>query len=119
LFVDGRRDNGFILAVDDRRYRLTGLDDGEVAIYTDQGDSIVIRRGGTIEINAATEVQVTSPLATFSGNATFAGNVTVSGTLTATTDVIGGGKSLKTHTHSAGSLVTGSTPVTGISGAPL
>lgn len=62
LFVGGRRDHGLVLAVDDRRYRLVGLQQGEVAMYTDQGDSIKIKRGGDIEISAATKVHVTSPL---------------------------------------------------------
>jgi hypothetical protein len=34
-----------------------------------------------------------------SGTIAITGDVTVTGTLTATTDVVGGGKSLKTHTH--------------------
>lgn len=115
MFVGGRRDHGLVVAVDDRRYRLTGLQDGEVAIYTDQGDKIVIKRGGDIEVTAATKVKITAPLVEMTGN------LNVSGTVTATTDVVGGGKSLKNHTHAAGTLVapSGGGPVTGTSGGPL
>lgn len=68
LFVGGRRDHGLVLAVDDRRYRLKGLEGGEVALYTDEGDSIVLRRGGTVEVTAATKVVVAAPLVELAGN---------------------------------------------------
>ncbi len=60
--------------------------------------------------------------AEFKKNGTLAitGNVTVTGTLTATVDCIGGGKSLKSHTHSGTSLLVDMTParVTGSTGTP-
>jgi len=46
-----------IVADDDSRYRVA-LAEGEVALYTDQGDKIHIKRGGTIEIVAATKVSI-------------------------------------------------------------
>lgn len=61
LFPGGTRDHGLILAVDDRRYRLTGLQGGEVALYTDEGDKIVLKRGGIIEMTAATKVRMVTP----------------------------------------------------------
>lgn len=61
LFVGGRRDHGLVVAVDDRRYRLKGLAEGEVAIYTDEGDYVHIKRGGTIEVKAATKAVVDAP----------------------------------------------------------
>lgn len=68
LFVGGERDHGFVVAVDDRRYRLTGLQNGEVALYTDEGDKVVLKRGGTIEVTAATKVVVDAPLVELAGN---------------------------------------------------
>lgn len=50
-------------------------------------------------------VAITAP-----GGVTIEGDVSITGTLTASEDVLGGGKSLKTHTHggvSAGSSLTG------------
>lgn len=88
LHVDGRRDHSIAIVVEDRRYRLTGLAGGEVAMFDQTGTSIVLKANGDVEI------------APSSGTSRFTGNVTVSGTLTATTDVVGGGKSLKNHTHS-------------------
>jgi len=75
LFVGGNRDHGLCIAVDDRRYRLTGLADGEVAIYTDEGDKIHLKRGREIEvttttmtIHASTECFFDTPLARFAGD---------------------------------------------------
>jgi phage baseplate assembly protein V len=52
VFVGGNRDHGVVIAVDDRRYRLKNLAEGEVAIYTDEGDKIHLKRGRKIEITA-------------------------------------------------------------------
>lgn len=68
VFVGGRREHGIAVAVDDRRCRLSGLEQGEVAVYTDQGDKVVIRRGGTIEVTASTKVVVTTPVVELAGN---------------------------------------------------
>ncbi|MHC1701807.1 MAG: phage baseplate assembly protein V [Humidesulfovibrio sp.] len=54
LFLGADRAHGVIIAMDDRRYRLKGLEGGEVALYSldDQeahGHRIVLKRGGVIE----------------------------------------------------------------------
>lgn len=79
VFVGGNRDHGLVIKIDDRRYRLKALQPGEVAMYTDEGDKIHIKRGGTIAVQAATEVEVTAPLASFSGNVTVDGTLVVDG----------------------------------------
>ncbi|MDP1681093.1 MAG: phage baseplate assembly protein V [Burkholderiales bacterium] len=68
LSIGGDRDHGAVIAVDDRRYRIKGLQSGEVAIYTDEGDSIVLKRGRLVEvntqtfrINASTLVEINTP----------------------------------------------------------
>jgi phage baseplate assembly protein V len=53
LFLGGNRDHGIAIAVDDRRYRLKGLESGEVAIYTDEGDSVALKRDHKITVEAA------------------------------------------------------------------
>lgn len=53
LFPGGRRDVGYVLAVDDRRYRLTGLATGEVALYSKSGASVVLKADGSVEVNPA------------------------------------------------------------------
>ncbi|WP_052494007.1 phage baseplate assembly protein V [Nitrosospira sp. NpAV] len=68
VFIDGNRDHGIAIRVDDRRYRLKGLQPGEVAIYTDQGDKIVMQRGGVIEVTASTKVRMVTPLLEVTGD---------------------------------------------------
>jgi phage baseplate assembly protein V len=46
LCANGVRDGAMVLAVEDQRYRLTGLADGEVALYDDQGQAVILARNG-------------------------------------------------------------------------
>jgi len=59
VFPSGLRDHGIIIAVDDRTFRLKGLEAGEVAVYTDEGDKIHFKRGNIIDIIAAETVNIT------------------------------------------------------------
>lgn len=95
LFVGGRRDHGLAVAVDDRRYRLTGLADGEVAVYDQTGSKIVLKANGDVEI------------------------VPSSGFVIVTGDVQADGVSLKAHTHAAGTLTNSGGSVTGTTGGPV
>ncbi|WP_334469896.1 phage baseplate assembly protein V [Arsenophonus sp. PmNCSU2021_1] len=54
LFLAGDRSHGIVISVADRRYRIKGLKSGEVAIYTDEGDSIMLKRGRLIEATTET-----------------------------------------------------------------
>lgn len=54
LFVGGRRDVGYVVALDDRRYRVKGLAQGEVALYNKAGASVVLKADGSVEVNPAT-----------------------------------------------------------------
>lgn len=47
----GNRQSLVILATDDKRYRIK-LKNGEVALYTDEGDSIHFKRGNKLEIKS-------------------------------------------------------------------
>ena len=49
----GNREALVIFATDDKRYR-TKLENGEVALYTDEGDAIHFRRGNKLEIKTNT-----------------------------------------------------------------
>lgn len=60
LALGGNTDHGAIIAVDDRRYRLTGLAAGEVAIYDDQGQVIHLKRDGHIHIYGCNQLTVTA-----------------------------------------------------------
>jgi phage baseplate assembly protein V len=69
--IDGNRDHGVVIAVDDKRYRLKGLAGGEVAMYTDQGDKIHIKRGGTILVEASTKIELSAPSVEIGDGSTF------------------------------------------------
>ena len=76
IFVGGNRDHGIIVATEDRRFRLKDLAPGEVALYTDEGDKIHFKRGGTIRIEAATKVIIDSPLVKVLGDLEVTGDIT-------------------------------------------
>lgn len=60
--LGGTRNRSVLIACEDRRYRLTGLAEGEVALYDDLGSKIVLKRGNIIEVTAAAKLRVASPL---------------------------------------------------------
>ena len=80
--LGGQRDHCLVLQAADRRYRLRTLEKGEVALYTDEGSSIILRRGGVIAIKAQ-------------GGLELEGDLHVSGEITATGDVADGAGSLQ------------------------
>lgn len=75
----GARDHVLVIAVDDRRYRLRSLAQGEVALYTDEGDRIHLQRGGIVRVQAATKVIVDAPTVQMTGDLAVGGNVTAGG----------------------------------------
>lgn len=68
LALGGRGDHALVVVVDDRRYRLHGLESGEVALYTDEGDKIHLKRGGAIEVTASAEIKLAAPRVILSGD---------------------------------------------------
>jgi phage baseplate assembly protein V len=89
VFFGGGRDHGIILACDDRTFRIRGLGEGEVAIYSDEGDTIILKRNNvmevttkTLNVKAETVVNLQSPSVTIAGVDGAAGSVTVTGNLT-------------------------------------
>jgi len=59
--VGGSRGHLVAVAVDDRRHRMKGLSTGEVALYTDEGDYIHMKRGRIVEVTAGAAIKVTAP----------------------------------------------------------
>ncbi|KMQ72829.1 phage baseplate assembly protein V [Marinobacter subterrani] len=59
--VGGARGHLVALVASDRRYRRKGLAEGEVALYTDEGDELVFARGRVVRLNAGNAVEVTAP----------------------------------------------------------
>ena len=86
LSIGGSRDHVVVVADGDRRYRLKGLADGEVAIYDDLGQAVHLKRSG-IEVYGTEKVTVTAPETEFTGNVLIGGNATVEGNITVTGNV--------------------------------
>jgi phage gp45-like len=94
VFLGGNRSQGIIIAVDDRRYRLAGLEAGEVAVYDDLGNKIELKRD-RIKITAETLLDIVAPDVNIAGRVTINGNVETTGTLKNNAKNVG-----STHTHS-------------------
>lgn len=68
LPIGGRTAHGIIIATEHGNYRLKNLLSGEVALYTDEGDSIILKRGRIMEVtthtfrvNATTAIELNAP----------------------------------------------------------
>lgn len=61
LAMGGLRSHVIVIACEDRRYRLTSMESGEVALYDDRGQIVKLTRSG-IEIVSPDEVKVTAPV---------------------------------------------------------
>ncbi len=57
----GLRSHAVAIRVEDRRYRLTGLQTGEVALYDDLGNVVLLGRD-RIHVTAVSEARVEAPL---------------------------------------------------------
>ncbi len=55
--IGGASDHQVIIACDDRRYRLRGLEAGEVALYDDQEQVVILSRDG-VEIRTPHEIRL-------------------------------------------------------------
>lgn len=104
--IGGNREQGIVLVVDDRRYRIP-LEAGEVAMYDDLGNKIELLRD-MIKVTAVQRVEVEAPTIKIIGNLEVVGNITTTGTIT------NNGKHVdSTHQHSGVTAGSGST------GAPI
>ncbi|KVF26294.1 hypothetical protein WJ07_08575 [Burkholderia vietnamiensis] len=68
-FLGGDSSHGVALVVADRRFRPLNLKPGEVAIFTNEGDSLILRNGriaelttGTFRVNASEKIELNSPI---------------------------------------------------------
>jgi phage baseplate assembly protein V len=93
IFPGGDRSAGVVVALDNRGSRMTGLALGEVAVYSDEGDSIVLGLNRVIEIttrrlviNAVETVEINAPHADgvriIAPQLRVEGDVNVTGTVT-------------------------------------
>ncbi|CDH05328.1 phage baseplate assembly protein V [Xenorhabdus bovienii] len=90
LPLNGRTSHAIVIATENGAYRLAGLKTGEVAVYTDEGAKIVLKRGRLIEVdcdtyrvncqafevNAAIKADFNTPLVTISEQLTVMAQIT-------------------------------------------
>jgi phage baseplate assembly protein V len=110
--VGGRTAQSVVIASELGSVRIQLGAAGETVIYSQWGDRVHLRQDRSILIQAASQVNVQAPLATFSGNVQVAGNVQIAGNLSVTGTstgtgaatfsggVTGAGVTLQAHVHS-------------------
>lgn len=124
--VGGRTSHCVVIATEHGTYRLKALKTGEVALYTDEGDSIVLSRGRvidittkTLNIKAETEVNIDTPTVNVKHQLNVAekltgeGGMSMSGgegaqidTLIVGNDAVIAGKSFNGHRHPETGTIT-------------
>jgi len=95
--VGGSSQHAVVVASEDGRYRLT-LDKGEVALYTDEGDKVHLKRGRVIEVEtdtlimkAAKKVSIQTPLLETDATVTIEKGLAVRGNIVTTGSIGVGG----------------------------
>ncbi|HQR98320.1 MAG: phage baseplate assembly protein V [Burkholderiaceae bacterium] len=108
LAIGGSTGHTVIINVDDRRYRVKGLPNGEVVVYDDLGHKVHLTRAGIVIDGAGQDIRfINTPTVRVEAN------LHVTGAITAVGNVTGAGISLQGHVHGgvqAGAAQTG-TPV--------
>ena len=79
-FNGGNREQGIVLVIDDRRYRIPLLA-GEVAIYDDLGNKVELLRE-MVKVTAVQHVEVVAPTIKLIGDLEVIGNIITTGTIT-------------------------------------
>jgi phage baseplate assembly protein V len=54
LPMGGKTGHGIVIATEHGTYRLKNLQPGEVALYSDEGDSVILKRGRVMEVTTQT-----------------------------------------------------------------
>ena len=97
-FVAGNREQGIVLVVDDRRFRVQ-LEAGEVAIYDDLGNSVKLLRD-MLKITAVQHCELEAPTTKIVSDVTIEGSLTVVGNVATTGTFTNNGKNISsTHAH--------------------
>lgn len=98
--VGGSSQHAVVVASEDGRYRLT-LKNGEVALYTDEGDKVHLKRGrviavetDTLTVKAITKVSFDTPLLETNGMVTIEKGLAVKGNIVTTSSIGAGGNIL-------------------------
>jgi phage baseplate assembly protein V len=99
LFFGGDSDHGMVLTWLDKTYRPRHLKAGEVALYSQHGQMMLLDKDGRVSINDKAGSMVVMDGVGGISLSPAGGIVTVNGALHATGDVKAGAISLQNHTH--------------------
>jgi len=107
--IGGNSSHCVVVASEDGRYRLK-LQDGEVSLYTDEGDYVHMKRGRVIELvtdelvfKVKNKVRVDTPLVEISGNLHVVGSIKADGEIEDHTRSIQGDRDIyNQHDHGGG-----------------
>lgn len=77
-FLGGSREQGVVIAMENRQFRLTGLEAGEVAIHDDLGNVVLLGRE-ELSVTAVTRARVIAPSIELVGDTNVVGRFTVNG----------------------------------------
>ncbi len=101
VFLNGNREKGIVLAVDDRRYRLS-LEPGEVALYDDLGNKVELLRD-MLRVTAVQHLEAVAPTMKIVADVELEGKLSVTGDVAITGALRNNGKFVgSTHTHANG-----------------
>ncbi|WP_449106691.1 phage baseplate assembly protein V [Pseudomonas mohnii] len=110
VFLGGNREKGIVLAVDDRRYRLS-LQPGEVALYDDLGNKVELLRE-MLKVTAVQHLEAIAPTMKIAADVSIEGSLSVSGDVSTTGDLRNNGKLVGSfHTHAGVTVGLGNTGV--------
>ena len=107
LASEGDPERSVVVVCHDRRYRLTGLEAGEVALHDDSSSKVHLRRDGKIDIACSQRVRIEAPLVETTQDLIVRGDVMAQGEVFAA----GGGAGAPTvglfsHQHNETQAVT-------------
>lgn len=79
LPLGGKTSHGIIIATEHGNLRLKNLASGEVALYNQWGDQIILKKNRRMQVISSVAVDINTPVTTMSGNLEVAGNIVAQG----------------------------------------
>jgi phage baseplate assembly protein V len=109
VFTGGNRDNGVVIATDDRRYRPSDLAEGDTCLYNAYGTRVILKNAdGSVEVITDSELKVNAPLVNILSDEINLGNGTLEKLIKGETFQT----YFNTHTHTGNLGAPTSPPIT-------
>lgn len=85
--LGGSSDHCVVINMGARKFRLKGLEEGEVALYDDLGSKVVLKRDKSIEVECENKVTIKTKDVDIDGNLSVTGAITGDSTIAAAKDI--------------------------------